>query len=92
MDNSKIEHFVKSLTELERLQLLSKMSRGLIADFKKMQKAAEAEFQYSGDRKGPRGGKRTTLSAKAQNTTESYQSAVEYFKVFSAEIFKTIIS
>lgn len=81
----RMEEHIKSLTEEERLLFCRKQISTVIKDFRSKEKSQEAEFNYSGRHINRtarnRGGKLTTLSAKAMNDMQAYQSSLEYLKM-----------
>ena len=54
--------------DVEKCRLIKDKAIEVNSNHKRMVKASNAEFQYTGSRTGVRGGKHTTLSARAQNT------------------------
>ena len=72
---------LSNLSELDKLLLLRKLINSSISNFKSKEKALKAEFNYEGCRTGVRGGKRTTLSAKASNSAEMYVKSIEFLKL-----------
>jgi DNA replication initiation complex subunit (GINS family) len=77
--------YIKNLTEEEKLLYCRKQITATIKDFKAKEKAMLAEFNHSnGSFKRTsqnRGGKTTTLSARATSNAQTYFSSVESLKL-----------
>jgi hypothetical protein len=66
--------------DVEKCRLIKDKSIEVNNKHKKMIKASNAEFNYTGCRTGIRGGKKTTLSAKAQVSTRIYLDSLDELK------------
>ena len=78
--------YIQSLTQEERLLFCRKQISVVIKDFRAKEKALKSEYNYEGCRTGVRGGKRTTLSARADNSAESYVDSIKYLKMIVNEL------
>lgn len=76
----RLKKYIISLTEEERLIYCRKQISNVISNFRAKEKAVKREFEYEGCRTGIRGGKRTTITAKAVNSTQMYFSSIEELK------------
>jgi hypothetical protein len=72
--------------DVEKCRLVKDKSIELNKKHKSMVKASDSEFRHTGHRTGIRGGKLTTLSARAQNATESYLNALDELKYMIATL------
>ena len=77
---------LSSLSDLDRLLFIRKLINSSISNFKSKERALKSEFNYEGCRKGVRGGKRTSLSAKASNSAEIYVKSIEFLKLATNKI------
>lgn len=77
----RLKKYITSLTEEERLVYCRKQISSVMSNFKSKEKAVKSELEYDGCRTGVRGGKRTTLSARAVNTTQLYFSSIEELRL-----------
>tara|TARA_R110000851_G_C12749764_1_gene531853 strand:+ start:188 stop:457 length:270 start_codon:yes stop_codon:yes gene_type:complete len=77
--------YIKSLTEKERLLFCKKQIADVIKGFNKKEKALIAEFNFDGGHINRtarnRGGRATTLSANAINSTQTYFKDIECLKL-----------
>lgn len=73
--------YIKNLTPEERLTECKKQAATALKSFKTKEKSLTAELNYNGARTGARGGKRTTLSAKASNDCQAYEQDINYLKL-----------
>lgn len=78
--NEKIKLIYLSLTKLEKTDIIKKQSIRLNKLYKSFKKATASEIEYNGDRKGVRGGKFCSLSAKSDNCAIAYQQCEEELK------------
>lgn len=72
--------------DVEKCRLIKDKAIDLHRKHKSMVNHSDTEFRYTGSRTGIRGGKLTTLSAKAQNATESYLNALDELKYMIAAL------
>ena len=73
-------------TDTEKCQLIKDKAVIVNNNRKKMEKAVDSEFNFNGDRRGVRGGKSTTLTAKAQTATEFYLDSLGELKYMVASL------
>ena len=57
-------------------------------DYKQLRSASDALQNYEGARQGPRGGKRTTLSARADLKASAYRESLDYLEELLKEAVK----
>ena len=72
--------------EIERVSYVFEKSKQLKAYQTKQQKALKAEMSYGFNRVGQRGGKFTTINARAQNCTRMYLQCLDELKYMVATI------
>ncbi len=79
MEN-KIKKYMESLSDEDKLLYARKQVNTVLSSLKSRNKASMAEFNTASERKGVRGGRRTTLSANSYNTARIYDSNLEDLK------------
>ena len=77
----RIKEYMNSLSDVDKLLFLRKQVNFVLSNLKKRNKASINEFNSNSERKGVRGGKRTTLSANSYNTARMYDSSLEDLKI-----------
>ena len=84
MQDRMLEH-IKSLTEQERLLFCRKQLAIVIKEFRVKEKSMMTEMNYSGSHinrtANNRGGRLTTVAAKAMNDTQAYLASIDYLKM-----------
>lgn len=86
MNADRFSQFWSKLNEQEKCEIVAKQAKIVNQNHKKMIKAVESEFQYTGSRTGIRGGKATTLTANAQVATTMYYKSVDDLKQMTAKL------
>ena len=80
MNREKLKEWFLSLDKPSKLEHIKKTSTRLISLHKAMTKASKAELYYGFNRVGVRGGKFTSLNAKASNCAKMYYDCEEEIK------------
>lgn len=81
MNSEKLTEWFLSLDKTTQIEQIKKMSIRLYSLKKTMDKSTKAEFEYGFNRIGIRGGKFTSLNAKAQNNTRMYLDCEDSLKL-----------
>ena len=84
--SEKFKTWWRKYDDVEKCRLIKEKAMEVNGNHKKMVKASNAEFQYTGCRTGVRGGKRTTLSANSQTATEFYFRSADELKYMVASL------
>lgn len=86
MISEKLKEWWRKYDDVEKCRLIKEKSIILNNYHKKMVKSTDAEYKSGFNRVGIRGGKFTSLSAKAQNNTRMYLDCLEEFKYMASTI------
>ena len=78
--STKFAFWFQSLSKSEKVENIKKFSINLNRLYKSMEKATKSEMQYGFNRVGMRGGKFTSLNAKADNCARMYQQCESELK------------
>ena len=84
--SEKFKTWWRKYDDVEKCRLIKEKAMEVNSNHKKMVKASNTEFQYSGCRTGVRGGKRTTLAANSQALIELYYRSVDELKYMVATV------
>ena len=79
---TKIKNFMNGLSDKEKIVAIKVMAKTVHDNLQKKERALIAESSFNGDSKGLRGGKRTTLTARATNACEAYESSKTDLKLY----------
>lgn len=83
---AKLKEYFRGLSEYEKVNAIQKQSKVVRDSFEKKHRALLAESSFNGSRTGARGGKRTTLTARASNACKNYQDAIDILKIYVNEL------
>jgi len=86
MISDKLKEWWRKYDDVEKCRLIKEKATILNNHHKRMVNSTRAEMQYGFNRVGIRGGKFTSLSAKAQNNTRMYLDCLEEFKYMASTI------
>lgn len=81
MNSEKLTEWFLSLDKATQIEQIKKHSIQLHSYKKSMEKATKAELEYGFNRVGVRGGKFTSLNAKADNCARMYDGCEEALKL-----------
>lgn len=78
--SEKLKTWWEKHDDVEKCKLVKDKAMEVNSNHKKMMKASNAEFNFTGCRTGVRGGKRTSLTARSQVAIEFYHRSVDELK------------
>jgi len=81
LNSEKLTEWFLSLDKATQIETIKKFSIRLCSLKKSMDKATKAEYEYGFNRIGIRGGKFTSLNAKASNCARMYYDQEESLKL-----------